>query len=107
MHDATLERALIEFTRALNLATRDVDAMPQPALARADETAQRRARNEEQLMVGFAELRHAAGQPNAPTHEALQAQLSAFLHALARHLNVADDRAGEATQPGSLISVQA
>ncbi|HEY2976954.1 MAG TPA: hypothetical protein VGJ35_03225 [Burkholderiaceae bacterium] len=106
-HDAVLERALIEFARALNLATGDVDVTPRPALARADETAQRRARNEEQLLVAFAELQHAAGRPGAPTREALQAQLSTFLHTLARHLNVADDRAGEATQPGSLISVQA
>jgi len=105
--DAILERALIEFARALNLATGDVDDTPQPALARADETAQRRARNEERLLVAFAELQHAAGRPSAPAREALQAQLSTFLHALARHLNIADDRTGEATQPGSLISVQA
>jgi hypothetical protein len=43
---------------------------------------------------------------SAPAREALKA-CSAFLHALARHLNVADDRAGEATQTGNLISVQA
>ena len=105
--DAVLERALIEFARALNLATGDVDATSQPAPARADETAQRRARNEERLLVAFAELQHAAGRPGAPTRETLQAQLSTFLHALARHLNIADDRAGEATQPGSLINVEA
>jgi hypothetical protein len=29
------------------------------------------------------------------------------LYALARHLQVDDERAGEATQPGSLISVHA
>jgi hypothetical protein len=105
--DAILERALIEFARALNLATGDVDATPQAAPARADEAAQRRARIEERLLIAFAELQHAAGRPSAPAREALQAQLSTFLHALARHLNIADDRAGEATQPGSLISVQA
>jgi len=106
-HDAILERALLEFARALNLASGDVDTTPQPALARADEAAQRRARNEEQLLVAFAELQHAAGRPDAATREALQAKLGEFLHALARHLDVADDRTGEATQPGSLISVQA
>jgi hypothetical protein len=61
--DAILERALIEFARALNLATGDVDATPQPALARADETAQRRARNEERLLVAFAELQRAGRAP--------------------------------------------
>ena len=95
------------FARALNQATGDVDAVPQPALARAEEAAQRRARNEELLLVAFAELQHAAGRRGATTREALQAQLGAFLHALARELHVDDDRAGEATQPGSLISVQA
>jgi hypothetical protein len=107
LHDATLERALIGFARALNLASGDTDATPQPALARAGDAAQRRARNEENLLVAFAELRHAAGRAAAPTREALQAQLGAFLHALARYLHVDDDRAGEATQPGSLISVRA
>ena len=102
-----LEHALIGFARALNLATGDVDAAPQPAPARADDAAQRRARNEELLLVAFAELQHAAGRRGASTREALQAQLGAFLHALARELHVDDDRAGEATQPGSLISVHA
>ena len=37
----------------------------------------------------------------------LQADLGVFLHELARQLNIDDDRAGEATQPGSLISVHA
>jgi hypothetical protein len=106
-HDAVLERALIAFARALNLASGDVDAAPQPAPARAGEAAQRRARHEEQLLVAFAELQHAAGHPDATTREALQAQLGTFLHALARELHVDNDRAGEATQPGSLISVRA
>jgi len=106
-HDAILERALIVFARALNKATGDVDAAPQPATTRASDAAQRRARHEEDLLVAFAELQHAAGRPAAPTREALQAQLGAFLHALARQLQVDDDRAGEATQPGSLISVHA
>ncbi len=105
--DTVLEHALIGFARALNLATGDVDAAPQPAPVRADDAAQRRARNEELLLVAFAELQHAAGRGAASTHEALQAQLGAFLHALARELRVDDDRAGEATQPGSLISVHA
>jgi len=105
--DAVLEHALIGFARALNLATGDVDAAPQPAPARADDAAQRRARNEELLLVAFAELQHAAGRGVASTREALQAQLGAFLHALARELHVDHDRAGEATHPGSLISVHA
>jgi hypothetical protein len=105
--DTVLERALIAFARALNQATGDVDAAPQPALARAGDVAQRRARNEVLLLGAFAELRHAAGRGGAATSEALQAQLGAFLHALARELHVGDDRAGEATQPGSLISVHA
>ena len=105
--DTFLERALIAFARALNQATGDVDAVPQPALARASDVAQRRARNEELLLGAFAELQHAAGRRGASTREALQAQLGAFLHALARELHVDDDRAGEATQPGSLISVHA
>jgi len=106
-HDAVLERALIAFARALNLATGDVDATPQPAPARAGDAAQRRARHEEQLLAAFAELQHAAGRAGATSCEASQAQLGAFLHALARELHVEDDRAGEATQPGSLISVRA
>jgi hypothetical protein len=105
-YDAVLERALIEFARALNLATSDTGTAPQPALARAEETAQRRLRNEQHLLAAFAELQHAAGRPDAPTREALQSQLSVFLNALARHLQIDDDRAGEATQP-SLISVRA
>lgn len=105
--DAALERALIGLARALNLATGDVDAAPQPVPARADDAAQRRARNEERLLVAFAELQHAAGRRGAPTREVLQAQLGAFLHALAGELHVDDERAGEATQPGSLISVLA
>ena len=105
--DAVLEHALIAFARALNLATGDVDAAPQPVPARADEAAQRRARNEERLLVAFAELQHAAGRRGAATRDVLQVQLGAFLHALARELHVDDDRAGEATQPGSLISVRA
>jgi len=106
-HDAVLERSLIAFARALNLASGDVDATPQPVPSRAGDAAQRRARQEEQLLVAFAELQHAAGQPLAATREALQLQLGAFLHALARELHVDEDRAGEATQPGSLISVRA
>jgi len=105
--DAVLEHALIGFARALNRATGDADAAPQPAPVRADDAAQRRARNEELLLVAFAELQHAAGRGVAPTREALQAQLGDFLHALARELHVDDDRAGEATHPGSLINVHA
>ncbi|HEU5293168.1 MAG TPA: hypothetical protein VFU71_00110 [Burkholderiaceae bacterium] len=105
--DAMLERALIAFARALNQATSDNDAAPQPAVARAGDAMQRRARNEDLLLVAFAELQHAAGRTGAPTREVLQVQLNAFLHTLARHLHVDDDRAGEATQPGSLISVYA
>ena len=41
------------------------------------------------------------------TREALQSQLGAFLQTLARELHIDDDRAGAATQPGSLISVLA
>ncbi|HET7527892.1 MAG TPA: hypothetical protein VFK10_18265 [Burkholderiaceae bacterium] len=107
VQDVVLERALIAFARALNHATGDAETTPSPAAARAADTAQRRARNEEQLLVAFAELQHAAGRPAAATHEALQVQLGAFLHALARELHVDDDRAGAATQPGSLISVHA
>lgn len=106
-HDGIVERSLIAFARALNLATGDTDAVPQPTMARAGDAAQRRARNEEQLLAAFAELLHAAGRPRAATREALQAQLADTLHALARELHVDDDRAGEATQPGSLISVRA
>lgn len=106
-HDLVLERALIAFARALNLATGDAETTPSPAAARAADTAQRRAHNEEQLLVAFAELQHAAGRAAAATREALQVQLGDFLHALARELHIDDDRAGEATQPGSLISVQA
>lgn len=107
VHDDVLERTLITFARALNLASGDAEATPQPTRARAGDAAQRRARHEAQLLVAFAELQHAAGQPAAPTREALQAQLEAFLRALARELHVDDDRAGDATQPGSLISVLA
>jgi hypothetical protein len=67
----------------------------------------RMPRNEARLLTAFAELQHAAGRPGAATREALQSQLHSFLHALARHLQVDDERAGEATQPGSLISVHA
>jgi len=102
-----LERALIAFARALNQASSDADAAAQPAVARAGDAAQRRTRNEDLLLAAFAELQHAAGRSGAPTREALQAQLSAFLHTLARHLHIDDDRAGEVTQPGSLISVHA
>ena len=105
--DVVLERALIGFARALNLATGDADASPQPAPARASDAAQRRARHEEQLLVAFAELQHATGRPQAATREASQSQLGDFLHALARELHVDDDRTGEATQPGSLISIRA
>lgn len=106
-YDEVLERALIAFARALNLATGDVDATAQPAAERAGDAAQRRARNEQLLLVAFAELQHAARRPGAVSHEALQERLGAFLHALARELHVDDERAVEATQPGSLISVRA
>jgi hypothetical protein len=65
------------------------------------------ARKVARLLMAFAELQHAAGRPGAATREALQSQLGTFLHALARHLQVDDERAGEATEPGSLISVHA
>lgn len=106
-HDVIVERALIGFARALNLASGDADAAPQPVPARAGLAAQRRARHEEELLVAFAELQHAAGLEPAPTREARQGQLAAFLQALARELHVDDDRAGEVTQPGSLISIRA
>ena len=106
-HDAIVERALIAFARALNLASGDAEAVPQPVPARAGDAAQRRARHEEQLLVAFAELLHATGHPGVVAREALQDRLGAFLHALARELHVDDDRTGEATQPGSLISVRA
>jgi hypothetical protein len=104
---AVLERALIELARALNQASNDADAAALPAASRAGDAARRRARNEEQLLVAFAELQHAAGRPPAATREALQSQLGAFLHELAQRLHLRDDAASEATQPGSLISVRA
>jgi hypothetical protein len=104
---AVLERALIELARALNQASNDADAAALPAASRAGDAARRRARNEEQLLVAFAELQHAAGRPSAATREALQSQLGAFLHELAQRLHLRDDAASEATQPGSLISVRA
>jgi hypothetical protein len=105
--DVALERALIAFARALNLASSDGDAAPQPAAVRADEAARRRADHEEALLAAFAALRQAAGRPASPSRDDLQADLGAFLHELARQLNIDDHRAGEATQPGSLISVHA
>jgi hypothetical protein len=42
-----------------------------------------------------------------PSHHTLQDQLGEFLHQLARRLNLDEERAGEATQPGSLINVRA
>ncbi|HET9205027.1 MAG TPA: hypothetical protein VFO28_02230 [Burkholderiaceae bacterium] len=105
--DVALERALIAFARALNLASSDADSPPQPAAVRADEAARRRAEHEEALLDAFAALAQAAGRPQPESRAALQAELGDFLHQLARELNVDDDRAGEATQPGSLISVHA
>jgi len=105
--DVALERALIAFARALNLASSDGESAPQPAAVRADEAARRRAHHEESLLAAFAALQLAAGRPAAPSRDDLQAELGSFLHELARQLNVDDDRAGEATQPGSLISVHA
>ena len=102
----TLERALIAFARALNQATHDVDAAPQPAAVRADDVARRRAQNEELLLAAFAALQQAAGRA-VPSHHTLQDQLGEFLHQLARRLNLDEERAGEATQPGSLINVRA
>ncbi|MCW5659293.1 MAG: hypothetical protein KIT60_16435 [Burkholderiaceae bacterium] len=105
--DVALERALIAFARALNLASSDTDGTPQPAAVRADEAARRRAEHEEALLDAFAALARAAGRPEAPSRTALQMQLGDFLHHLARELHIDSDRAGEATQPGSLISVRA
>lgn len=105
--DVALERALIAFARALNLASSDADSPPQPAAVRADEAARRRAEHEEALLDAFAALAQAAGRPQPESRAALQGELGDFLHQLARELNVDDDRAGEATQPGSLISVHA
>lgn len=105
--DVALERALIAFARALNLASSDADSAQQPAAARADEAARRRAEHEEALLDAFAALAHAAGRPQTASRSELQMQLGDFLHQLARQLNIDDDRAGEATQPGSLISVRA
>ncbi|HVQ06520.1 MAG TPA: hypothetical protein VMT14_23515 [Burkholderiaceae bacterium] len=105
--DVALERALIAFARALNLASTDADSPAQPAAVRADEAARRRAQHEEALLDAFAALAQAAGRPQAQTRAALQVELGDFLHQLARELNIDDDRAGEATQPGSLISVHA
>jgi len=104
--EVVLERALIAFARALNQATHDADPVPQPAAARADEAARRRALHEEQLLAAFAALLSAAGHTVGTTH-LLQDQLGEFLHQLARVLNVDQERAGEATMPGSLISVHA
>jgi hypothetical protein len=104
--DVALERALIAFARALNLASSDADGAAQPAAVRADEAARRRAEHEEALLGAFAALTQAAGRP-AASRPALQTQLGDFLHQLARELNIDGDRAGEATQPGSLISVHA
>jgi hypothetical protein len=105
--DLVLERALIAFARALNLATNDAETTPHPAAARADEVARRRASLEEELLDAFAALQRAAARPGAVSRAVLQAQLGAFLHELARQLNIDEERAGEATQPGSLISVHA
>ena len=102
-----LERALIALARALNLASSDTDATQQPAVVRADEAARRRAEHEEALLDAFAALELAAGRAQPASRIELQAQLGDFLHQLARQLNVDDDRTGEATQPGSLISVRA
>jgi hypothetical protein len=104
--EVVLERALIAFARALNQATHDADASPQPAAVRADDAARRRAHNEEQLLAAFAALRQAAGRA-VPARQALQEQLGEFLHQLARQLNVDEERAGEVTMPGSLISIRA
>lgn len=104
--EVTLERALIAFARALNQATHDVDAAPQPAAVRADDVARRRAQNEDLLLAAFAALQQAAGRV-VPSHHTLQDQLGEFLHQLARRLNLDEERAGEATQPGSLINVRA
>jgi hypothetical protein len=104
--EVVLERALIAFARALNQATHDADPAPQPAAARADEAARRRALHEEQLLSAFAALLRAAGHDVAAP-PVVQDQLGEFLHQLARVLNVDQERAGEATMPGSLISVHA
>jgi hypothetical protein len=104
--EVTLERALIAFARALNQATHDADAVPQPAAVRADDVARRRAENEEQLLAAFAALQQSAGRA-VPTRHTLQDQLAEFLHQLARKLNANDEIAAEVTQPGSLIDILA
>ncbi|HTP70912.1 MAG TPA: hypothetical protein VML58_01740 [Burkholderiaceae bacterium] len=105
--DLALEHALIAFARALNQASSDGDPVVRPAVVRANDAARRRADHEAALLGAFDALQQAAGRPRAHSTAALQAQLGAFLHELARQLDIDDDRAGEATQPGSLISVQA
>ena len=105
--DATLEHALIAFARALNQASGDGDSAARPAFVRADDAARRRADHEAALLGAFDGLQQAAGRPRARSTVELQAQLGEFLHELARQLDIEDDRAGEATQPGSLISVRA
>ena len=104
--EVVLERALIAFARALNQATHDADAAPQPTAVRADDVARRRAQNEEQLLAAFAALQQSAGRA-VPSRHTLQDQLAEFLHQLARKLNVNEESAGEVTQPGSLISIHA
>jgi len=73
---------------------------------RADEAARRRAAHESQLLAAFGALLHAVGQPLA-SPQALQERLGEFLHQLARQLDADDERAGEATRPGSLIDIRA
>ena len=104
--EVVLERALIAFARALNQATHDADAVPQPAAVRADDAARRRAHNEEQLLAAFAAMQLAAGRA-VPSHHVLQQQLGEFLHQLTRQLNVREEHAAEVTMPGSLINVLA
>jgi hypothetical protein len=104
--EVVLERALIAFARALNQASHDADSATQPAAVRADDAARRRAHNEEQLLAAFAALRLAAGHA-VPQRHTLQDQLAEFLNHLARKLNLDEERAGEATQPGSLIDILA
>jgi hypothetical protein len=105
--DLALERALIAFARALSLASSDAGAVAQPAAVRADEAARRRVSHEDALLDAFAALQLTTARPAAASRTALQTQLGAFLRDLARQLHIDDERAGEATQPGSLISVHA
>jgi hypothetical protein len=65
------------------------------------------SRNKDRLLDAFANLQRALGQPQADDRDSLKTQLSAFLRELAHQLSGSGDPQADATQPGSLISVQA